>query len=253
MRNAGIALIFLGAFAASSRAQDLGQRLFDGFLRETKPKEAIMILDEEPSETGKVRRIYLDLKGATIGGVVIDRITVEAFDTVFSSPNTWDTDQAKVLSVLATNARAVIKESDINSHLRTKEFGKDERWRGLVLDFCPGRVYAKGRYLADLKIFKLNILIELDGTFKVRNGKEIWLEDYKLKLNRAKVPEGLTDRAMKKIQPILDMGKFVFPVRLSKVALDEEKAVIESVRPPKPFDGLIYEYKGPLGEEERPK
>lgn len=241
--RAGSALILTGALAASSCAEDLGQRLFDGFLRETAPRQCRMILDHEPSPSGNVRHIYLDLRDSSIGGVTIDRMTVEGFDVTFSDPSTWNTDQARVLSVLSTNARAVIKESDINSHLRTKEFGKDEKWNGLALDFRPGRVYARGRYLANLRIFKLNILIEIDGTFKIRDGKQIRLEDYKLRLNRAKVPDGLTDRAMDKIQPILDMGKFVFPVRLSKVTLDEEKAVIESVRTPEPFEGLVYEYR----------
>ncbi len=232
--------------AISTHAQawgnEMGQRLFNGFIGETNPEWGEMILDGPPDESGRIRHIYLDLKGADIGGVRIDRIAVEGYDVILTSPDTWGTEEADVLSVLSTNAVAIIKEEDINRHLKSKEFGDDESWNNLHLDFSPGRVYAKGYYLADLKLFKLNILIEIDGTFKVVEGRQIWLDDYNLKVNRAKVPEGLTDRAMAKIQPILDLSRFIFPIKLSQVVLDDEKAVIESVKKPERFEGLRFEY-----------
>ncbi|SMG26294.1 LmeA family phospholipid-binding protein [Dethiosulfovibrio salsuginis] len=236
-----LCLLFI-SISTQCWAKEMGQKLFDGFIGETNPEWGEMILDGPPDESGRIRHIYIDLKGADIGGVRIDRITVEGYDVVLTSPDTWGTEEANVLSVLSTNAVAVIKEEDINSHLKSKEFGDDESWNNLHLDFSPGKVYAKGYYLADLKLFKLNILIEIDGTFKVVGGRQIWLDDYKLKVNRAKVPDGLTDRAMEKIQPILDLSRFIFPIKLSQVVLDDEKAVIESIRKPEGFEGLRFEY-----------
>lgn len=234
-------IVFL-LVASQSWGDERGRKLFDGFLDETNPEWGEMILDGPPDDSGKIRHIYLDLKGADIGGVRIERITVEGYDVVLTSPDTWGTEEADVLSVLSTNAVAVIKEKDVNEHLKSKEFGDDETWNNLHLDFSPGRVYAKGYYLADLKLFKLNILIEIDGTFKVKDGKQIWLDDYSLKVNRAKIPDGLTDRAMAKIQPILDLSRFIFPIKLSQVLLDDEKATIESVRRPERFEGIRFEF-----------
>ncbi|MDD4835687.1 MAG: DUF2993 domain-containing protein [Dethiosulfovibrio sp.] len=235
-------LVMVLSVSSQSWGNEIGRRLFDGFVEETNPEWGEMILDGPPDDSGKVRHIYLDLKGADIGGVRIDRITVEGYDVVLTSPDTWGTESADVLSVLSTNAVAVIREKDVNDHLKSKEFGEDESWNNLNLDFSPGRVYANGYYLADLKLFKLNILIEIDGTFKVKEGKQIWLDDYRLKVNRAKIPDGLTDRAMAKIQPILDLSRFIFPIKLSQVVLDDEKATVESVRAPERFEGLRFEY-----------
>lgn len=237
-----LAAALITVSASSALAEDLGERLFRMFLDELNPQRAQMVLREPPEESGLIKHVYMDMEGADIGGVRIDRITVEGMDVAFTSPETWGTESADVTSILATNAVAVIKEEDINSHLKSKEFGDDEKWNNLALDFSPGRVYAKGYYLADLVLLKLNILIEIDGTFKVKEGKQVWLDDYTLKVNRAKVPEGLTDRAMAKIQPILDLGKFMFPLKLSGIELDEDKAVVKSVSEPRPFEGIVYEY-----------
>ncbi|PIE55326.1 MAG: hypothetical protein CSA35_02555 [Dethiosulfovibrio peptidovorans] len=229
-----------------ARSHELGQKLFDEFLRKTHPQEAEMILDGEPEESGRVRHIYLDLRDAEIGGVIVDQIVIEGLDVLFTPPDTWNTESADVLSALSTNALTVIREQDINDHLKQKEFGKDERWDNIQLDFSPGRVYARGNYLANALFIKLNILIEIDGTFKVTGGKQIWLDDYTLKVNRATIPDGLTDRAISKIQPILDLRKFIFPVQLEKVILTDEAALIESIRRPHPFEGIRYKYKAPL-------
>lgn len=241
--------IVMVLMASQSWGDERGRKLFDGFVEETNPEWGEMILDGPPDDSGKLRHIYLDLRGADIGGVRIDRITVEGYDVVLTSPDTWGTENADVISVLSTNAVAVIREQDVNDHLKSKEFGEDESWNNLHLDFSPGRVYAKGYYLADLKLFKLNILIEIDGTFKVKEGKQIWLDDYRLKVNRAKIPDGLTDRAMEKIQPILDLSRFIFPIKLSQVVLDDDKATIESVRRPEKFDGLRFEYTKGIDEK----
>ncbi|HOR54525.1 MAG TPA: hypothetical protein PLM30_04820, partial [Synergistales bacterium] len=49
-----------------------GALLFKAFAEGLKPESMEMILDEEPDETGRVRRVFLDLFGCELGGVRIE-------------------------------------------------------------------------------------------------------------------------------------------------------------------------------------
>lgn len=219
-----------------------GALLFKAFAEGLNPESMDMILDEEPDETGRVRHLFLDLYGCELGGVRIERLEIEAFDTDFTDPCSWESSGPDVEEMLFVNARATILEKDVNRAISDAVFGdEDGNWHNLFLDFRKNGVYASGYYTVRL-LFKLDILIELEGRFGIVGGKQVWLEDYTMKVNRVDLPEVLTDRAISQIQPIIDLNEFVFPLTLKTVIQEEDRVILESRNEPERFDGIRYLY-----------
>lgn len=218
-----------------------GGRLLKEFVDQMQPEKIEMILDEEPDDSGRVRTIYMDLTGPLIGGVRIEKLTLDAYDVYFTPPEEWNGKEIEITDILLVHAKTSINENDINNTLAQKAFGEDEHWHDLSLDFRPEGIYAKGNYLAKFLI-KLDILIEITGRFKIVHKQQIWLDDYVLKVNRVSVPEAVTERAIEKIQPVIDLSRFIFPLELHSVTQDNERIYMESRMLPEAFDGITYHY-----------
>jgi len=245
----GCALVCTGIFPGMERAfgESLppGEILFQAFLSELSPDEMVMVLDEEPREDGRVRHLYLDLRGPRLGGVRMECLTLEAWDVQFNPVEEWilpGEDPVKVKEVLQTYAEAVLTEKDLNEDLLQKKFGDEKDWRDIYLDFTPQGLHAQGTYRVKF-LFTLDMLIEIYGVLGIRKGQEIWLEDYRFQVNKVNVPESLTRSAVEELQPLLDLGRYMFPLRLHTLEMDEEKAVFRSSRLPEPFEGIRYEIK----------
>ncbi|MFP4482530.1 MAG: LmeA family phospholipid-binding protein [Thermovirgaceae bacterium] len=241
-----IITVFSGP-AFSAQASDdkfnAAEILFDAFVTGLKPESAEMILDGDPDENGRVRRIYLDLKGCVMDEVRIDRLKIDACEVIFTPPSTWDEEGPDVEEMLSVKAVARILEEDVNQALLVKQIGDDdEHWHDLSLDFRNGGIYARGYYLARF-IFRLDILLEIDGHFDIRRGREIWLDDYTIRVNRVNVPDGLADRAVSRIQPIIDLGEFPFPLTLDRIIQEEDKITIRSRLDPESFEGRTFTYQ----------
>ena len=80
------------------------------------------------------------------------------------------------------------------------------------------------------------------GDFKIVKKQQIWLDNCTIKVNRVAIPETVTDRAISKIQPVIDLSRFIFPLELDSVKQDEERIYIRSRILPEPFDGITYRY-----------
>lgn len=235
---AGPGYQFNGKIDGTSR----GALLFKAFAEGLKPESMEMILDEEPDETGRVRRLFLDLLGCELGGVRIEHLEIEALDTHFTDPQGWECPGPDVVDMLSVNTRATILESDVNRAISDAAFGDDDgNWHDLSLDFRKRGIYAKGYYTIRF-LFTLDILIEIEGRFGIVGGKQVWLEDYTLKVNRVDLPEALTDRAVSQIQPIIDLEGFIFPLTLKTIIQADDRVVLESRMLPQRFDGIRYVY-----------
>ncbi len=220
-----------------------GAVLFRAFAEGFKPDSMEMILDEEPDETGRVRHLYMDLHGSELGGVRIDRLEIEAFDIQFTDPSGWAECGPDIESMLTVNARATILEEDVNRAISDAAFGDDDgNWHSLSLNFRNDGVYARGNYIVKFLV-RLDLLIEIEGRFGIVGGKQVWLEDYTLKVNRVDVPEVLTDRAIGQIQPIIDLNEFIFPLTLRSVIQKKDRVILESSRLPQPFGGIRYRFR----------
>lgn len=224
--------------------EDRGAQLLQYFLRELTPEKITMIMANLPDEEGNIREIYLDLKGCVIGGVRIDTLRMDAVGVKFTPPGEWGEKGIEPLEVLNAHAFARLTEDDLNENLLQKQFGDDDSWRNLQMDIHPGGIYARGNYIAQF-IFRLDILIEIFSKFKIVDMQQIWLDDYSIRVNRFDIPEFITDKAVAEIQPLLDLGKFVFPLKLHSIAYDEEAITISSKILPEPFPGVVYNWEIP--------
>ena len=230
-----------------SSEEDRGNRLLQYFVRELTPEKITMILADQPDDEGNIREIYLDLKGCVIGGVRIDTLRMDAVGVKFTPPEEWTEKGIKPLEVLNVHAFARLTEEDLNENLLQKQFGDDDSWRNLQVDIHPEGIYARGNYIAQF-IIRLDILIEIFSKFKIVDMQQIWLDDYSIRVNRLDVPQFITDRAVAEIQPILDLGKFVFPLKLHSIGYDEESITMASRVLPAPFMGITYNWGVP-GEQ----
>ncbi len=220
-----------------------GTILFRAFAEGLKPESMEMILDEEPDDSGRVRHMYLDLYGCDLGGVRIDRLEIEAVDVQFTPTCEWKESGPDIENMLAVYAQAIIMEKDVNEAISDEAFGDgDEHWHDVALDFRENGVYVKGYYLANF-IFRLDILIELEGHFGIVGGKQVWLEDYTMRVNRVDLPDYITERAIGKIQPIIDLEDFVFPLTLREVVQEEDRVTLRSRVLPRRIEGILYKYQ----------
>ncbi|MBN1333770.1 MAG: DUF2993 domain-containing protein [Synergistales bacterium] len=218
-----------------------GARIMREFVEGMDPMEAEMIIDRQPDGSGHLNRIYMNLDRPLIGGVRLDNLSFEALDVQFNPVSEWGSSPVEVKDMLAVYAEGILLEDDINRSLQSREFGGDEHWHDLKLDFRSSGISAKGYYLAEF-IFKLDILIEINGELAIRNKQQIWLDNYTLKVNRVDVPRRITDKAISKIQPILDLSRFIFPLDLDSVEMDSKQILIRSRYLPEKFDGIVYRY-----------
>jgi hypothetical protein len=214
--------------------------LFDAFLSGLRPESMEMILDGVPDENGRVRRIYLDLEGCRVGHVRIERLQVDAMDVTFTHPSTWDETGPGVELALLVRTKARVCERDVDAALRSGIFGGVEKnWQDMRLKFRDGGVYVKGYK----KILFLNIFFELQGRFGIRDGRELWLTDYSMRINNVNAPEGLTERTVSQIQPLIDLRTFPFPLKLKRAVQIKDYLILESRNPPEPFEGIHFQYK----------
>jgi len=240
-----VALVFPAYGKTKDESSPPSHKLYEAFIEGLKPEKMELILNHEPDEKGKVGHLYLDLTGCDIGGVRIDHLTIEAVDVEFTPPSTWSTEQPDVKNMLDIKAKATILEEDVNKALLSEEFGDDDgHWHDLLLDFRNGGLYVRGYYLTKF-LFRLDILIELEGRFEIRRGKELWLADYVMRVNKVDLPKSITDRAISQIQPVIDLKEFVFPLVLDKVEQKDDRVVLASRILPKPFEGIRYTYEKP--------
>ncbi len=128
----------------------------------------------------------------------------------------------------------------MNKAIKDRTFGDDgSQWHDMSMKITPSGLSGRGYY----KFGFLDILIEATSNFRIVKGKEIWLKDPQVKINKMDLPDYVTKKALSDIQPILDLNRFPLPMTLHKVELQDGAAVLSTRTLPQPLaDGLKYTY-----------
>ncbi|MCF7935408.1 MAG: DUF2993 domain-containing protein [Synergistales bacterium] len=232
---------------ANNRATDpavaTSEDLLQLLVEEIKPERLHVIVDHPPNGSNVIGHLYLAAKNAELGGVRIASLEVEAMD-VQLAPVENDRKQGappnkyKIESTLLTYCFAKLTEKDLNDSVHKKQFENDEdQWKELLFDFGSESLYAKGLITVDW-LFTFDVLLELTGELTLERGKEIWLSDYTLSVNNRSVPQFVARKAIQRLQPLLDMDRFPFPVFLKQLVLTEEELTIATRARPDPFQGI---------------
>jgi hypothetical protein len=224
-----------GNFTPASRGEGLLKALVDF----SDPDSVELVLDGEPDENWNVRDLFFHVKGGRFAGKIrVEEIALSASFVSFAPPG-----EGRGLSVkkaMRSNLQVSLLESDVNGAIRMFTSEKDGDWKDVSVRFVPPRnLEARGRY--HLKNPGLVILAEVSTGLAIRDGVEIWLEDTQLKINRGEQTDTVRE-AIRKLQPVVDIRKFPFPVTLAVLKTGNGRLEIASRTRPCPFDGIVYRY-----------
>lgn len=199
-----------------------------------------IIVDALPDETGRFTDIYMSLKGLVVEDLRIDNVTVRMKGVQFNEPSNWKDGNVECKDAISIQGVANIFEDDINNAIKAKTFGdgRDE-WHDLSMKIEPSGLSGRGYY----KFGILDILIEITSNLRVVKGKELWLKDPQVKINKMDLPDYVTKQALSKIQPLVNLNEFPLPLSLHKVELKKGNAILSTRSLPQPFsEGLRYSY-----------
>jgi hypothetical protein len=231
-----------GAGAVEEGMEDEVSWLLKYYAEEFVPESLELIVAEPPDATGRIRDLYMDVKGCNIGGVRIDSLTFRLLDAQFNEPQNWISGDIECLDALQVYAEAVIREEDINADLWDRTIGDgDANWKKLELHISPTGLYGRGEYSFSL-IFRFNILIEIFSKLAIVNGEEVWLEGTELRLNRLDVPDYVTRKALAEIQPLISLKELPIPLKLHAIIFDDKEAQLRTRVLPERIQGKEYRY-----------
>ena len=231
-------------FIGKIEAQDSISRLLAYYVDEFSPEEFLLSIDKYPDDSGRIRDLYMDLTGVPIGGVRVDKLVFRMNDAQFNSPSEWASGNIACSEVLQIYAYCLLKEDDVNRHLVGETFGGGDHWSNISMMISPSGLYAQGTYSARVLFVNLNIRIEVESGLRIVNNSTLWLDDYKVRVNRLDVPDYITRRAIEQIQPLLDLRRFPLPLRLHTVNLENGRAALSTRVLPTPVEGgITYRYR----------
>lgn len=231
-------IIMLLSLVSVSYADEV-QDLLDFYVKKFKPEKALLAISGRPDPTGMFNDIYMDLKGVNIDKLRLAALTFRMKGVQFNEPSEWKKGKVDCKSAMQVLATASILEKDINHSIENKSFGSDDHWHDVQLAINPKGLSGQGYYKAGF----LDVLINIDSGLKISKGKELWLNNPKVKVNKLDLPDYMTRQALSKIQPLVDLNKFPLPVTLHKVQLSKGSAVLSTRTLPKELDGGIrYTY-----------
>ena len=232
------AIITLFIFAGSCYADEV-QDLLNFYVKKFRPEKALLIISDKPDPTGMFNDIYMDLKGLNIDKLRLESLTFRMKGVQFNEPSEWKRGNVECKDAIQDLATAAILERDINHSIENKSFGSDDHWHNVQMSINPSGLTGKGYYKAGI----LDVLINIDSGLRIAKGKELWLNNPKVKVNKLDMPDYMTRQALSKIQPLVDLKKFPLPVTLHKVQLKKGSAVLSTRTLPKELTGGIrYTY-----------
>lgn len=208
------------------------------------PETAYLVIADKPDKTGRFSDLYMDLNGVVIEDLRIDRLTFRMGGVQFNEPSEWAKGNVECSDAVQVQAFASIFEDDINRAIEAKTFGEKDHWHDVTMAITPQGLKGKGYYTADAGLFNIDILLEITGGLKIVNGKELWLNNPSVKVNKLDVPDYITRKALTRIQPLVDLNRVPLPMTLHMVDLKQGNAVLSTRTLPKPItEGLKYSYK----------
>ena len=231
-------MIMLLSLVSVSYADEVDD-LLNFYVKKFNPEKALLVISGKPDATGMFNDIYMDLKGVNIDKLRLAALTFRMKGVQFNEPSEWKKGNVECISAMQVLATASILERDINRSIENKSFGSDDHWHDVQLAINPKGLSGKGYYKAGI----LDVLINIDSGLKIAKGKELWLNNPKVKINKLDLPDYMTKQALSKIQPLVNLNKFPLPVTLHKVQLNKGSAVLSTRTLPKELSGGIrYNY-----------
>ena len=229
--------------ACSSACADEVDDLLGYYVNRFRPEKAELVISGKPDATGKFTDIYMNLRGVMIENLRLNRLAFRMRDVQFNDPSEWAKGNVECKEALRIEAIGEVYERDINRAIEEKTFGKNDHWHDMSLRITPEGLRGKGYYTAKAMMIPLDILLEIDSGLKIVKGKELWLNNPQVRVNKLDVPKYVTDKALGQIQPLVNLNKVPLPMTLHRVDLKKGVATLSTRTLPKALtQGLKYSY-----------
>ena len=235
-----LALMFMIFVLPCVSYADEVEDLLNFYVKKFTPEKATLIISDKPDETGLFNDVYLDLQGVVIEKLRLSSLVVNMRGVQFNEPSEWSKGNVECLNAISVLATATLLEKDINESIENRTFGSgDGQWHDMSMKILPSGLGGKGYYTYSI----LDILIEINSKLKIVKGKELWLDNPAVKVNKLDLPDYVTRKALSAIQPLVDLREFPLPLTLNKVELKKGSATLSSRTLPKALKGgLKYTY-----------
>ena len=218
--------------------------LLSYYVKRFNPETAELSISHKPDNTGLFTDLYMNLKGVMVETLRINHLTFRMKGVQFNEPSEWAAGNVECKDAIQIQALAEILEDDINKAIEAKTFGDKDHWHDVSMSITPKGLHGNGYYKADAGIFNLDIALDITSGLKIVKGKELWLDNPVVKVNKMDVPDYVTRKALTRIQPLVDLNRFPLPMSLHKVDLKKGSAVLSTRTLPKSLtQGLRYNYK----------
>ena len=239
-RKIVLALMFIIFVLPCVSYADEVEDLLNFYVKKFTPEKATLIISDKPDETGLFNDVYLDLQGVVIEKLRLSSLVVNMRGVQFNEPSEWSKGNVECLDAISVLATATLLEKDINESIENRTFGSgDGEWHDMSMKILPSGLGGKGYYTYSI----LDILIEINSKLKIVKGKELWLDNPAVKVNKLDLPDYVTRKALSAIQPLVDLREFPLPLTLNKVELKKGSATLSSRTLPKALKGgLKYTY-----------
>lgn len=175
--------------------------------------------------------------GAMLGGV-IKRLHIEGRD-VQVDPNLlisrlivdmnqvrFDPGSHKMKSVESTAFEAVVTEKTVNRYIAQTRQSESE----MSVQLQPGKVQVK--FVPN--IGGLDVLIAIAGTLSLAGGDKVNFEADKAAVAHLPIPSLVANKALDRVNPVLDMSAMKFPVILSGITINKGSVSIRGAMQFKP-------------------
>ncbi len=238
-------LVFLWAFFVSfpcAGASSPEEMLFSHMEKIFTPESMEMILDAPVEPDGSVRRMFLRIQGASFSGFRVEEIVGEFTFLCLPPVKDWglEGEHLEVVEALGVYFTARVLEEDINSYLLGKTLHlESSQWRDVRCHLFPEGIHAAAR--ADLMLSgNVRAVVDLKGTFRLREGNQVFLEDTVFSVNGGEKEIGAVEEALREMQPIIDFRELPFPVRVHSLTLSRGSMDFATRIPPKTFSGFFH-------------
>ena len=218
--------------------------LLNYYVKRFNPETAELMISDKPDKTGRFKDLYMNLRGVVVANLRMERLTFRMMGVQFNEPSEWAKGNVECVKATQVDAFAHILEGDINKAIEAKTFGKKDKWHHVSMAITPEGLKGKGYYKADVGLFNFDILLEITSGLKIVRGKELWLNNPVVKVNKLDAPDNITRKALSRIQPLVDLDRVNLPLTLHKVELNQGNAVLSThILPQVLTRGLKYSYK----------
>lgn len=208
------------------------------------PESMTVIFSGGPKENGELPGLFVDIVGMSAGTAYrLDRFIFSGFLVRLTPPSQWDVGDLKTFRPQKWEglfeAELTLKKSTAQEALRIfSQSQRDGKWRDLMLDFKPGRLFLEGTYRVNSgmrAVFKITTGLELRG------GRQIWLANTEVQINNDEQTRAIR-REIQKINPPVDVEKLKIPLVLRSAVITDEELRITTGKSVRPIDGDVWKY-----------